>query len=673
MSNKTFYTHIAGLRGIAILLVIWFHFTSGNSSVSDTFSLPLGYFGVDIFLVIMGYFLFLGFRNKKNLEFKSFLSKKAYRILYPLSISLIVSIIFIAFLCDKYDIKSNTLTGLYALLCSSNWHLMITSKGYFVEDSSFNPFLHTWYVGVAMQSFILFFLGHVLLKYKPKKIIIAVCVVIALFSFIFYNLDNVRILMYRMGIGPAVSTKYVSYYATLPRLWELIIGGMILFMPEIKSAVWKNLLTLTAFFVILLASFRHSGGQYLTLFVVVGTLPVIRYGGETLLAKLLCNPILVGIGTISFSLYLIHMPAIALYKVYFFENPNLTDCILLLLSCLLVSYIFFRFVEKDKVTLKKLSYSMLIGLILCGSLLYVSSMEGFRSDKNYKLATYDSLKEYGENDLDAGMSPILKEVHDGWFTLTSPEKTKAPDLKRPLISLGNTNMKPTFVLLGDSHAQHLLAGMDVLCRGEDIRGVYLATTIIPLWNRELPRITTGYFYNREKAVSLMDWLSDNPQIEVVIIAQLWHRLTNNLSDWNNKPVSGDTFNGNAEALKEFCIKLRSINKRVICFYPEPHFKGKRMLNYMCWLMNNGQEKDEYILTREQYEEMFMRINLTLKSLEDEKLITLINPALCFFENGMCRPAKNGKLWFKDNNHFTVEGSIKAVNSFKNELLPLLQK
>lgn len=672
MSNKTFYTHIAGLRGIAILLVIWFHFTSGNSSVSDTFSLPLGYFGVDIFLVIMGYFLFLGFRNKKDLTFKSFLSKKAYRILYPLSILLIISIISIAFLCDKYDIKSNTLTGLYALLCSSNWHLMITSKGYFVEDSSFNPFLHTWYVGVAMQSFILFFLGYVLLKYKPKKIIIAVCVVIALFSFIFYNLDNIRILMYRMGIGPAVSTKYVSYYATLPRLWELIIGGVILFMPEIKSTAWKNILTLSAFSVILLASLHHSGGQYLTLFVVAGTLPVIRYGGETLLAKLLCNPIIVGIGTISFSLYLIHMPAIALYKVYFFENPNLTDCILLLLSCLLISYIFFRFVEKDKVTFKKLSYSILTGLSLCVSLLYVSSMEDFRSDRNYNLAGY-ALREYGENDLDAGLSPILKEVHDGWFTLTSPGKDKAPDLKRPLISLGNMNKKPNFVLLGDSHAQHLLAGMDILCKSEDIRGVYLATTIIPLWDRELPRITTGYFYNREKGVSLMNWLSDNSQIKVVIIAQLWQRLTNNLSDWNNKPVSGDTFNGNAAALREFCKKLRAMNKKIVCFYPEPHFKGKRMLNYMCWLMNNGQERDEYIFTQNQYEEKFTRINLILKSLEDEKLITLIDPAQCFFENGVCRPVSNGKLWFKDSNHFTVEGSIKAVDSFKDKLLPILQE
>ena len=116
-----------------------------------------------------------------------------------------------------------------------------------------------------------------------------------------------------------------------------------------------------------------------------------------------------------------------------------------------------------------------------------------------------------------------------------------------------------------------------------------------------------------------------------------------------------------------------MNKRVICFYPEPHFKGKRMLNYMCWLMNNGQEKDEYIFTKKQYDEMFARINLTLKSLEDENLITLIDPAKSFFENGICRPAKNEKLLFKDNNHFTVEGSIQAVNSFKDELLPLLKK
>ena len=44
MSTKPFYNHIAGLRGIAIILVILFHLNAT--------CFPHGFFGVDIFLVV---------------------------------------------------------------------------------------------------------------------------------------------------------------------------------------------------------------------------------------------------------------------------------------------------------------------------------------------------------------------------------------------------------------------------------------------------------------------------------------------------------------------------------------------------------------------------------------------------------------------------------------------
>lgn len=55
-ASKAFLTHLAGLRGIAILLVVLFHL---NGDVFHE-----GYLGVDVFLVISGYLLIAAWLRK---------------------------------------------------------------------------------------------------------------------------------------------------------------------------------------------------------------------------------------------------------------------------------------------------------------------------------------------------------------------------------------------------------------------------------------------------------------------------------------------------------------------------------------------------------------------------------------------------------------------------------
>ena len=70
---RKFITHIEALRGLAILLVVLFHLVPDFC--------PNGYYGVDIFLMISGYFLISGILNKNQGEFslKEFINKKIIR------------------------------------------------------------------------------------------------------------------------------------------------------------------------------------------------------------------------------------------------------------------------------------------------------------------------------------------------------------------------------------------------------------------------------------------------------------------------------------------------------------------------------------------------------------------------------------------------------------------
>ena len=74
---KSFLTHLAGLRGIAILLVVLFHL---NGDVFHE-----GYLGVDVFLVISGYLLIASWHKGCD-PFWSFISKKVLRIIPPLAV-----------------------------------------------------------------------------------------------------------------------------------------------------------------------------------------------------------------------------------------------------------------------------------------------------------------------------------------------------------------------------------------------------------------------------------------------------------------------------------------------------------------------------------------------------------------------------------------------------------
>lgn len=73
--GSSFLEHLAGLRGIAILLIIFFHLIPQY--------VPNGFLGVDIFLVVTGYLLFLNLQ-RKGLNAGEFLTKRVLRIFPPL-------------------------------------------------------------------------------------------------------------------------------------------------------------------------------------------------------------------------------------------------------------------------------------------------------------------------------------------------------------------------------------------------------------------------------------------------------------------------------------------------------------------------------------------------------------------------------------------------------------
>lgn len=91
-SSKSFKKHINGLRGIAILAILLFHLYPPIC--------PLGFRGVDLFLIISGFFLLphlLDGMEKESWSIRRFYVNKCRRILTP-TIPLLIIVSIVAFI-----------------------------------------------------------------------------------------------------------------------------------------------------------------------------------------------------------------------------------------------------------------------------------------------------------------------------------------------------------------------------------------------------------------------------------------------------------------------------------------------------------------------------------------------------------------------------------------------
>jgi peptidoglycan/LPS O-acetylase OafA/YrhL len=144
---------IDGLRAVAVLSVIIYHL---NPTL-----LPGGFVGVDIFFVISGFVVSYSISEFAPLgtwrSLTRFYARRFARIMPALLVCLLITLLLSAlFIPDAYLSHANYETGLRAFVGLSNVKLAQISGDYFSPISSFNPFTHTWSLGVEEQFYLFF-------------------------------------------------------------------------------------------------------------------------------------------------------------------------------------------------------------------------------------------------------------------------------------------------------------------------------------------------------------------------------------------------------------------------------------------------------------------------------------------------------------------------------------
>ena len=326
---------IDGLRALAIIPVLLFH--AGFSFISG------GFVGVDVFFVISGFLItgiILSQLENRNFSLVGFYEKRARRILPALFFITAISTIFAWILLSPEDLLSYSKSIVSVALYVSNIFFAFDG-GYFETAAELKPLLHTWSLSVEEQYYVFFPLLLILLWKLSRKHIPSLIICIALCS----------ILIADWGIR---HYPVLAYFSLPSRAWELAIGAFCAIISTqekwtIENKNTRQFLGSLGLILILASVFLFDAHTpfpgFYALVPTVGSALVLLYAqNDTFLGKLLSHKFFVGIGLISYSLYLWHQPIFAFYRNYV-EQPSTFSMLFLIVLSLILSYCSWKYVE----------------------------------------------------------------------------------------------------------------------------------------------------------------------------------------------------------------------------------------------------------------------------------------------------------------------------------------
>jgi peptidoglycan/LPS O-acetylase OafA/YrhL len=145
---------IDGLRAVAVLAVILFHF--------NTHLVPSGFLGVDVFFVISGFVISGSLARRQESRLRPFLlsfyARRVKRLLPLLIVCVLLTSLVGAMVMTPGSAEATATwqTGIGALFGAGNLVLHAGQLDYFAPATGLNLFTHTWSLGVEEQFYLLF-------------------------------------------------------------------------------------------------------------------------------------------------------------------------------------------------------------------------------------------------------------------------------------------------------------------------------------------------------------------------------------------------------------------------------------------------------------------------------------------------------------------------------------
>lgn len=366
-TQMQYFPFIDGLRALAVISVIIYHLYAPW--------LPGGFVGVDVFFVISGFVVSASITHFKGVGFWRFLAffyaRRIRRIFPALIVCLLVtSYISALFVPTSWLSDVNQKTGLFAFFGLSNFILAASGRDYFAPMTEFNPFTHTWSLGVEEQFYLVFPLLFFVWLYgqRGKRSSIAL-----------FSIGLLASVAFSAWQSQAQPTN--AYFLSPGRFWELASGVLLYQVITLSSGGgertenrFSGIIGIAAF-IGLLVSFVVSTpdnfpmpGAFLAVISTLGILfSLYKQGCLPWLQTLLGNRYILFFGKTSYSLYLWHWPTFVLFRWTCGLDSPVTRVAALVVTLLLstLSYYLIETPMRQSKMAKKASNPVIIGLGLC--------------------------------------------------------------------------------------------------------------------------------------------------------------------------------------------------------------------------------------------------------------------------------------------------------------------
>jgi len=329
----TYRKDIQILRGVAVLLVVFFHL--------GLMHFRSGFLGVDVFFVISGFLMAVMYDHNEK---KIFITKRALRLLPAYYVTVIFTIIVSIFVLLPREFYQTTNEALYVDSFIINFYYWLKSS--YFSKSDFKPFLHLWSLGVEIQYYLI--IPILFYFFRKRQCFFWLCFFASLFLCFFKVQDNPK----------------ASFFLMPLRVWEFLVGYCVAKYFTLNGSILKINSTKQAigsiFFFIIAAiplfdvkqsySFISGHPGLYALLITISTGGVIACGINNKFENSLFGSFLEVIGKYSYSIYLVHFPVIVLFLYKPFKGTNIKiensyDLVCLITIITLLSFGMYNLIE----------------------------------------------------------------------------------------------------------------------------------------------------------------------------------------------------------------------------------------------------------------------------------------------------------------------------------------